>query len=765
MRNSQLCVAAAIIVIAVALAAVPAALAETQGSGGLVYETSDDGTASVVGYTGDPVSVHIPETVSLDGSEYRVTSIGDEAFADCDTLREVTGMGAVISIGMEAFARCESLVSVEIPDTVESFGSLSFCECPSLESLRIPDGVTEIPESMFQWSDSLRTVYIGSGVRIIDYYAFYGCESLEDVVLPESLEEIYVGAFMDCSSLTSVHIPDSVTLLDYGAFAGCSSIPEVTGMGGVTELPESVFEGCSSLGSFTVLSCVEYIQPMAFAGCISIGGFEVEEGNTSYIGCEGSVLTADGSILVLAPGNMEGTYVVPDTVTELYEGVFLGSALTSIDVGDAVSEIPRMVFRDSAELVSIRIGPSVSYISYDVFDGCASLLCIDVSPDNPAYSSEEGILYDHDGTTLIRCPQGISGSLTIDMPVRTVEDGAFWGCSLLTHVEFPDGMTSMGTWVFDGCASLLSVGIPDSVTQLGYACLGDSGITEFTVPAGVTSMSGVLYRCADLAWIDVSPENTAFVSEDGVLYSKDMTVLVKVPSAKEGDYTIRDGVIDAGGNPFSNCSRITSITVPDSVTSLVLDNGCDSLRVLRIGASLTGLDSTDLGMLENLERIEVSPDNPVFASADGVLYSKDMTTLLALPCAYPEESFTVPDTVTSIGAYSMMCNGLRTLIIPASVTHIGDVAVSIPTLETLVYMCTGSENESYWMDGYTTGAAGLTIYTDDPAAFDTAYFDYDVEFLPLDMYEPESEDMPGIVYALLTVTLAMAVVGIAGRRD
>ena len=187
-----------------------------------------------------------------------------------------------------------------------------------------------------------------------------------------------------------------------------------------------------------------------------------------YIGCEGSVLTADGSILVLAPGNMGGTYVVPDTVTELYEGVFLGSALTSIDVGDAVSEIPRMVFRDSAELVSIRIGPSVSYISYDVFDGCASLLCIDVSPDNPEYSSEDGILYDHDRTTLIRCPQGISGSLTIDMPVRTVEDGAFWGCSLLTHVEFPDGLTSIKSYAFLRCSALTSITLPASLTSIEY---------------------------------------------------------------------------------------------------------------------------------------------------------------------------------------------------------------------------------------------------------------------------------------------------------
>ena len=189
MKHSELCVAAAIIVIAVSLAAVPAALAETQGSGGLVYETSDDGTASVVGYTGDPVSVYIPEVVSLDGSEYRVTSIGDEAFA-----------------------RCTSLVSVDILDTVEGFGAMAFAECPSLQSLRIPDGVSVIPESVFQ-----------------------GCQSLDGVVLPGSIEGISAGAFNGCESLTSIHIPDSVTFLGREAFMDCSSLREVTGMGGVTE--------------------------------------------------------------------------------------------------------------------------------------------------------------------------------------------------------------------------------------------------------------------------------------------------------------------------------------------------------------------------------------------------------------------------------------------------------------------------------------------------------------------------------------------------
>ena len=649
MRNIQLCVAAAILVI-VAVLAIPAASADAQGSGGLVYETSDDGTASVVGYTGDPVSVHIPETVSLDGSEYRVTSIG-------------------------------------------------------------------------------------------------------------------MRAFEDCSSLISIHISDTVTLLEYGAFMGCSSLREVTGMGGVTELPESVFEDCSSLGSFTVLSCVDYIQPMAFAGCASIDGFEVEEGNTSYIGCEGSVLTADGSILVAAPGNTEGTYTVPETVTELYEGVFLGSALTSIDVGDAVSEIPRMAFRDSAELVSVRIGSSVTDIRYDAFRGCASLLSIDVSPDNSEYSSEDGILYDRDRTTLVTCPQGISGSLTIDVPVKALGDEAFWDCRLLTHVELPDGLTTMGGWAFGECSSLLSVGIPDSVTSMGYACFSGSGITELIVPAGVTDMNGVLHGCEDLAWIDVSPGNTAFVSEDGILYSMDMTVLVKVPSTTEGDFTIRDGVIDAGHDPFTECYRITSITVPDSVTSLDVNYDLESLRVLRIGASLMEFDNARLALVSSLERIEVSPENTAFASEDGVLYSKDMSTLLTLPCSYRAETFSVPDTVTAIGSYSMMFDGITTLIIPASVTSIGDMALSSPSLRTLVYMCAGSDNSPYWLDVYTTGENGLTIYTDDPAAFDGMYLYDVVEILPLGMYEPETEGMQGAVYALVIATLAMVVVGIAGRRD
>ena len=409
---------------------------------------------------------------------------------------------------------------------------------------------------------------------------------------------------------------------------------------------------------------------------------------------------------------------------------------------------------------------TISLLSTEnVFDRCTSLLCIDVSLDNPEYSSEDGILYDHDRTILIRCPQGISGSLTIDMPVRTVEDGAFWGCSLLTHVEFPDGLTSMGTWVFEGCTSLLSVGIPDSVTKLGYACFGDSGITEFTVPEGVTSMNGVLYRCADLAWIDVSPNNPAFVSEGGVLYSKDMTVLVKVPSTMEGDFTIREGVVDAGRDPFTECSHITSITVPDSVTSLDVDHDLESLRVLRIGASLADFNSTQLGLINSLERIDVSPDNPAFVSEGGVLYSKDMSTLLALPCSYPKESFAVPDTVTAIGPYSMMFDGITMLIIPASVTSIGEMALSSPRLETLVYMCTGSDNSQFWLDVYTTGENGLKIYTDDPAAFDGMDLYDVVEILPLEMYEPEAEGMQGAVYALLIVTLTVVVVGIAGRRD
>ena len=167
-----------------------------------------------------------------------VTSIGYGAFDSCTSLETITvdsGNSVYHSAGnclietatKTLIAGCKNSV---IPDdgSVTSIGNSAFCDCDSLTSVTIPDSVTSIGSYAFFGCDSLTSVTIGDSVTSIGIYAFSGCDSLTSVAIPDSVTSIRGSAFFDCSSLTSVTIPDSVTSIRDDAFAYCDSLTSVT---------------------------------------------------------------------------------------------------------------------------------------------------------------------------------------------------------------------------------------------------------------------------------------------------------------------------------------------------------------------------------------------------------------------------------------------------------------------------------------------------------------------------------------------------------
>lgn len=130
-------------VLAVALLAIAVSgdsEAETATYNGLEIELSEDNTASVIGYSGEPGDVGIPEVVIVNGVEYSIKSIGDYAFYGCSALTSVTISEGVTSIGSCAFYGCTSLESVNIPSSVASIGSRAFEMCTSLTSIDVAEG-------------------------------------------------------------------------------------------------------------------------------------------------------------------------------------------------------------------------------------------------------------------------------------------------------------------------------------------------------------------------------------------------------------------------------------------------------------------------------------------------------------------------------------------------------------------------------------------------------------------------------------------------
>ncbi len=388
--------------------------------------------------------------------------------------------------------------------------------------------------------------------------------------------------------------------------------------------------------------------------------YEVNAGDTT-VTCIGF---ADGE----AAG--EADLVIPEIVidnsTEYYVTSIGDEAFAycyglsgDITIPNSVVNIGDMAFTYCSGLSGDIIIPnSVMNIGNRAFSVCSGLTEFTVGEDNANYASQEGILYSKDLTILIQCPQGKTGSLTIPNSVTSIGDDAFWDCSGLTgSLTIPNGVESIGSYAFSNCSGLSgSLTIPNSVESIGnHAFMDCSGFTEFIV----------------------GKDNANYASQEGILYNKDTTTLIKCPSAKTGSITIPNSVMSITSFAFDDCSGLSSLTIPNSVESIgdYAFSNCSSLSgILTIPNSVKSIGWNAFEVCSGLTEFIVGEDNANYASQEGILYNKDTTNLIQCPQG-KTGSITIPNSVESIKSFAFDgCSGLSSLTIGNSVESIGDYA-------------------------------------------------------------------------------------------
>jgi hypothetical protein len=134
-----------------------------------------------------------------------------------------------------------------------------------------------------------------------------------------------------------------------------------------------------------------------------------------------------------------------------------------------------------------------------------------------------------------------------------------------------------------------------------------TNLTNITIPASVTSIGNSVFNgCSSLTAITVDAGNTIFSSENGVLYNKDKTTLIRYPQRKTGAFTIPAGVTSIGSSAFQSCTSLTSVTIPNSVTSIVnyAFYGCDNLTSVIIGSGVTSIESNAFANCTSLTSVK-----------------------------------------------------------------------------------------------------------------------------------------------------------------
>ena len=222
--------------------------------------------------------------------------------------------------------------------------------------------------------------------------------------------------------------------------------------------------------------------------------------------------------------------------------------------------------------------------------------------------------------------RGCSGltSLTLPSGVTSIDEGAFSGCRGLTSLTIPSSVTSIGEYAFSGCSGLTSLTLPSSVTSIGeYAFYGCSGLTSVNIPSGVTSIGwGTFQGCSGLTSLSIPSSVTkigrfAFYGCSGLTSLTIPSSVTKIgESAFQGcsgltSLTIPSSVTSIGKNAFNGCSGLTSLTLPSSVTEIgwYAFKGCSRLTSLTIPSSVTWIGREAFSGCSGLTSIYVYPEN------------------------------------------------------------------------------------------------------------------------------------------------------------
>lgn len=231
-----------------------------------------------------------------------------------------------------------------------------------------------------------------------------------------------------------------------------------------------------------------------------------------------------------------------------------------------------------------------------------------------------------------------------------------------TTVYLSNTLVSIGQQAFRGFNSgysKLIFTLPESLETIEYGAFEDSGIVEINISKNVANIDkNNPFDSHRVVAINVDADNPYYCSKDGVLYTKDMSTLVAYPRAKEDD----------------------TLILPDSVSKVmdhafgILNSDDLKLRNIYIPAGLTNLSA--FKFLECIEGFTIAADNPMYCDVDGVIFSKDMKTLVLYPPAKQTVWYKVPNGVEVIGSCAFVeCNRLITLELPDGLKKIESIAI------------------------------------------------------------------------------------------
>ncbi len=563
------------------------------------------------------------------------------------------------------------------------FGVLPGAEASAAEAVEKTEGkyiytVTDKKATIVSTAEELRgKVKIpsklgGYPVTAIDDYAFMLNTFITDVVIPDSVVSVGSGAFSSCSLLKSVKIGKGLKKMADNPFSGCVllskievsseneyfasdkngvlfnkkmttlisfpsglALSEYTVPDGVKTIGESAFADNSRISAVYLPSSVSEIKAQAFSSCLSLK----------------TITAPDTLYKVGLDAFSETPWFTANPNSLVYFGKVLcgyngEAAPLKIEIADGTLGIADGALAYVMDTQELHIPASLIYIG-EAGVTSAGLKKITVDPANTNFTADSvGVLYSKDMKKLIAYPASAVSSLyKVSSKTETIGMGAFGAAVYLLEVNLPSSVKKIEGSAFAAAISLEKVKMSKNITDIGEAAFSFCmSLKSITIPDGVKKIKdGTFTFCSSLT------------------------------SVKFGKNTVSVGMM-----AFSGCSSLKKVTLDGKIKTVGEDafSSCTALSSVTLGKSVKTLKGNPFSGCTALKKFTVDSKNKYFTTDGfGVLFNKKLTKLVAYPTGRKDSTYSVPKTVTAIGAYAFRgAEKLKTVALSEKTKTIGDYA-------------------------------------------------------------------------------------------
>lgn len=379
-------------------------------------------------------------------------------------------------------------------------------------------------------------------------------EEVKEVVIENGITTICKNAFSGCKNLETVTISNSIMAIDTYAFFHCESLVEITIPDSVVSIGNYAFDNCVSLTTISIGKSVADMKYTSFLRCKSLTDITVDSENLNFSSEDGVLYNKDKTKLIKYPvGNSRTSFEIPEGVEDIEIDAFYDcSYLVNVKIPEGVVNIGFAAFYNCDNITGVTLPKSIKSIAESAFSDCNALKDIYYSGDLTSWCSNDFETFLSQATNYYINGELVSDDLVLPEGITYIGSNVFNHCIGITNVIIPNSVTSVGESAFRDCIWLKKVHIPDNVNSVGEGCfVGCHYLSDVKLPDAIVEIKDFTFSsCDNLKQITI-PENVTSIGEYSFQYCNALA-----------NITIPEGVIKIEKGAFRYCPNLTTTYYP-----------------------------------------------------------------------------------------------------------------------------------------------------------------------------------------------------------